>query len=206
MAKLALIGTFYKRYDQSRACVQRVMESTRVPDEILLLCETQDDADNLKEFSDRAKIEVIPTPKTNDEYDVVPYSNKINWGLNHTDADLIAYLDNGSMPHIEKYQRMAEALENNDFGAVYCTQKRTGFIIQIHHALMTIQNPYAVINYTQGMHRKTDKRWSTDMQFAKPHDLVDAMFWQSLGVAFHPVAGEMILDEHHMESSMANGL
>ena len=199
--KLCLIGTFYKRYDQSRACVARVLESTREPDEILLLCETQDDADNLKEFADRARIEVVSTPMTNGKYDVIPYSNKINWGLDHTDADLIVYLDNGSMPHPEKYEIMADALEDNDWGAVYCTQQRTGFAPMISKADRVVTDPYCVINYTPAMHRKTNVRWTLDMRDAVP-DLADAIFWRNLKTPFYPV-GDEILDVHHMESSAA---
>jgi hypothetical protein len=208
MAKLALIGTFYGRYEQSRACVQRVLDSTRVPDEIILMCESHEDADNLKEFKKHpnVQIHVLITPKTDKKYDLIPYSNKINWALDHTDADLVAYLDNGSMPHIDKYRQMSEALENNlDWKAVYCGQHRTGFINVKHYADRIIEKPFAVINYTQGMHRATKERWTLDMKYAKPSDVADAMFWDSLKTPFYPVGTE-ILDEHYMEGSFANGL
>lgn len=208
MSKLALIGTFYGRYEQSRACVERVLESTRVPDEIILMCESQADADNLKDYKkySSVQIHILETPKTDGKYDIIPYSNKINWALDHTDADLIAYLDNGSMPHIDKYRQMSEALENNsEWGAVYCTQHRTGFIDVISKADKTVYDPHSVINYTQGMHRKTGKRWTIDMKWATPSDFADAMFWQSLDTPFYPVGTE-ILDEHCMDSSSANGL
>jgi hypothetical protein len=179
-----------------------------VPDEIILMCESQEDADNLKDYAkySNVQIHILKTPKTDDVYDVIPYSNKINWALDHTDADLIAYLDNGSMPHIDKYKIMSEALEqNSEWGAVYCTQHRTGFINTIHKAQAIVTKPHSVINYTQGMHRKTDKRWTTDMKWATPSDFADAMFWESLQTTFYPVGSE-ILDVHHMESSKANGL
>jgi len=200
--KLALIGTFYKRYDQSRACVERVLTSTRIPDEFWVMCETQEDADNLEMyFSPCMRVVVLPTPKTGNTYDVIPYSHKINYALDHTDADLIAYLDNGSMPHKEKYELMAEALEESDFGAVYCTQERTGFAPMISKADRVIADPFCVINYTQAMHRKTNVRWTLDMRNAVP-DLADAIFWRDLKTPFYPV-GDEILDTHHMESSSA---
>lgn len=207
MTKLAVIGTFYKRFEQSRACVQRVLDSTRKPDELWLMCESQEDADNLKGFSDPSiRLHVLSTPMTNGKYDVIPYSNKINWALDRAKADIITFLDNGSMPHIDKYRQMAETLENNpDMQAVYCTQHRTGFINVIHRADRVIEDPYCVINYTQGMYRTSSVRWTLDMQWAAPSDLADAMFWRDLGVPFHPIGSE-ILDEHHMESSAANGL
>jgi len=207
MAKLALIGTFYKRFENSRACVERVLESTRVPDEVILMCESQEDADNLKEYTkySNVQVHVLQTPKSNGKYEVIPYSHKINWALDRTDADIICYLDNGSMPHEDKYRQMLEALEaNNDWDAVYCTQHRTGFINIIHEANKVVSDPFCVINYTQAMHRKTDKRWTLDMRHADP-DLADAMFFRSLDTPFHPIAGE-VLDVHHMESSKANGI
>jgi hypothetical protein len=203
--RLALIGTFYKRFEQSRACVERVLASSRVPDEIYLICESQEDADNLKDIKNpNIILKVLETPRDTD-YLVIPYSNKINWGLDATDADAICYLDNGSMPHIDKYKIMLEALKNNpDWGAVYCTQRRTGHSDMISYANAPLADPYCVVNYTQGMHRKTPVRWTTDMAWARP-DLADAIFWRDLQTTFYPVGSE-ILDEHHMESSQANGL
>ena len=68
MPKLALIGTFYGRHEQSVACVKRVLESTRVPDEIFLLCETPEDAINLQRFikDPRVQSHVLSTPKNED--------------------------------------------------------------------------------------------------------------------------------------------
>lgn len=208
MAKLAVIGTFYQRYEQSRACLEAVLSSTRVPDEIIIVCETQEDANNISKLGRRKRVQVhvLPTPKDDAGYTVIPYSHKINFALDNTDADYIVYLDNGSMPDVDKYRLMAQALDKNpDWFAVYCTQERTGYAPMVHVAQSVVNDPHSVINYTQAMHRKTDKRWTLDMQYAKPNDVADAMFFQSLGVPFYPV-GEQILDTHHMESPMASGL
>lgn len=205
--KLALIGTFYGRYEQSRACLKQVLNSSRLPDEIILMCETGEDAENLRNltYHKNVQLHILETPKTDGVYDVIPYSNKINFALDHTDADLIVYLDNGSMPHIDKYKIMAAELEAHpEYGAVYCSQQRTGFVNKLHTADKVVQDPYCVINYTQGMHRKTDKRWPTDMKYATPNDVADALFWRSLQTPFHPI--NKVLDEHHMESTKANGL
>jgi beta-galactosidase GanA len=149
----------------------------------------------------------LATPKNGEKYAVIPYSNKINFALDNTDADLICYLDNGSMPHRKKYQIMAKTLEENPtWGAVYCSQHRTGFQDMVHLAEEPIPDPYAKVNYTQAMHRKTDKRWTLDMQYATPNDLADALFWQSLDTTFYPVPTEEILDVHNMESQKASGV
>lgn len=152
---------------------------------------------------------VIPTPTRNGRYQVIPYSNKINWALDRTTADLIVYVDNGSLPHPAKIELMAGALEaRSDWGAVYCGQERTGWNPEVHRAIDTIANGSGQVNYTQVMHRRTNDRWPTDMRLADP-DVADGHFWAKLAVSLgplHPVAPNLILDEHHMPSHKAAGV
>lgn len=151
----------------------------------------------------------VPTPRSQGRYQMIPYSLKINLALAGTKADYIAYLDNGSMPHPRKYGLMKQALdENPEWGAVYCTQQRTGYREYLKEARVVEADAYCVLNYTQVMHRRTDARWTTDMIHADP-DLADALFWRELHPVlgpFYPVAGDLVLDEHHIEGVKAAGL
>ena len=210
MSTLAVIGTFYGRHDRTEALVRRVMESTRPPDEFWVMCESDEDARYVPRMWKALHVQVLPTIMRDGKYAEIPYSRKINWALDRTRADLIVYLDNGSMPDREKYELMAAALEEHpDWGAVYCGQHRTGHLDVLAHAGDVIEDAYCVLNYTQVMHRRTEDRWTLDMQYAAPMDLADALFWRSLHAslgAFHPVAAGRLLDEHHIESAKAVGL
>lgn len=222
--RYAVIGTFYKRTENSLPLLKRLyIDATRKPDEAFLMCESQDDADALhrawaelyelelvEQQPETLHIVVCPTPqRENGSYEVIPYSNKINHALALTTADAIVYLDNNSDPKPEKYQTMIEALEANpDWGAVYCTQKRTGYVNELFIADEVVPNAYCRLNYTQVMHRLTNDRWPLDMHLADP-DLADGVFWSvlhnSLG-DFFPCGNQVILDEHHMEHSYASGI
>lgn len=211
--KFAVIGTFYQRRDRTRALMERVMvESTRTPDEFWVMCEEDADAAVAEEFvtDSRVQVRVYPTPKNGDAYKVIPYSHKINWVLDHSEADAFVYLDNGSMPHRDKYRRMVAALESHrKWGAVYVGQHRTGHLDGDHPTIGIVEDAYCVLNYTQVMHRRTDDRWTLDMRFAAPMDLADALFWRDLHKSlgpFHPVGGSLLLDWHHIESAKAVGL
>lgn len=223
-SSLAVIGTFYEKRENSLPILMRLLESTRQPDEVWLLCETDQDADALVDAYDvlfelelvelwpkNMEVIVLPTPREEDgSYSVIPYSNKINYALDETECDLICYLDNGSMPEARKYALMASALQNNNphWGAVYCTQKRTGHQPMTFEARDPVGDPFCVLNYTQIMHRKTDDRWTLDMKHANP-DLADGMFMQALSRSlgtFWPVYGEVILDDHHIPYTSAAGV
>ena len=216
MSTLAVIGTFYQRHDRTEPLLRRVLlESTRPPDEFWIMCEGEDDVAVAVEALGRIGPQIcavhfrhLPTPMIGDRYAEIPYSRKINAALDRTDADLIVYLDNGSMPHPDKYAVMAGALEQHpDWGATYCGQHRTGYHDRVVTAEGPIADAYCVLNYTQVMHRCTPDRWTLDMRYASP-DLADAMFWRSLHAslgAFHPV-GSDVLDEHHMEGPQAVGI
>lgn len=212
--KLAAIATMYQRHDKTLPLLESILTASRVPDELWIMCEGRDDADVAMKALDTLGKNgigtiILPTPKTNDRYDVIPYSHKINWVLDRTSADLICYVDNGSIPSPDKYKVMAEALENNpSWGAVYCSQERSGIAQKTAWADSVLDNAYAVVNYTQVMHRKTDDRWSLNMSHANP-DLADAIFWKSLHKTlgkFYPVDKERIHDWHHIPSHAAQGV
>lgn len=223
MSSLAVIATLYGRHENTLPLLHRLwVDSTRKPDETFLMCENVDDVTAVMNASDllRNEFEImdeppgkvyiyeLPTPHEGGRYSVIPYSNKINYALDRAESDLIVYLDNGSMPSDDKFEIMARGLEEHpEWGAVYCTQKRTGMHEMIAPADVPCEDGYCALNYTQVMHRKTEDRWTLDMNHANP-DLADGIFWrslhQTLGV-FFPVGGERILDTHHIPNPAAVG-
>lgn len=211
--RLACIGTFHGRLDLTGPLLTRVLEEqTRPPDELWVMCEDMDDwkaAHPYIKGRKNVKGAVLPTPREGKRYTVIPYSHKINWALHRSRADAFVYLDNGSMPHPEKFRIMAEALEEHPtWGAVYCAQKRTGFVDQVMPADQPVGDGYCALNYTQVMHRRTYHRWPLDMRHADP-DMADGVFWRSLHKTlgdFHPVGGDLVLDTHHIPSPKAAGI
>src|SRR6185369_7701901 len=112
-------------------------------------------------------------------------SHKINWALDRTEADLIVYLDNGSLPAPGKFAAMVPVAESS--GAAYCRQLRTGHTPGEYPTVKgAIDDAYCVLNYTQVMHRRTDDRWSLDMRNATPIDIADALFWRELHKSIGP--------------------
>ena len=217
-SRLAVIGTFYGRHERTADLMRRVLiESRRRPDEFWVMCEGTDDARAVLEWAGEAdelvlgpmRLHILPTPKDGDRYLVIPYSNKINYALDRTECDYIVYLDNGSMPHRDKYASMASALDKHpEWGAVYCGQRRTGVVTYDAHAHEPEPDAYCKLNYTQVMHRRTAARWDLDMKWADP-DLADARFWRALHPdlgPFIPVAPGRLLDDHHIEAYKAVGL
>lgn len=220
--KLAVVGTFFGRHSNTFPILRRLLECTRIPDECWLMCETEMDAAVVYEayhelyelevvdaMPEWLHVQVLPSPSVDGVYAVIPYSNKINWALDKTEADAVVYLDNNSMPSAEKYDVMLSALEARpEWGAVYCTQKRTGFQPTVAVADALVVDGYCAVNYTQVMHRVTADRWTLDMANADP-DLADALFWRSLHSSlgpFWPVGGARVHDTHHMPSPAAHGL
>ena len=221
---LAIIGPFFGRHENSLPLLKRLyVDSSLTPDEAWLMGETQEDVDVLEGalsaliehdmLTSRPAglyIEHVPTPRTaTGKPLVLPYANQINYALNKTGCDLIAYLDNGSMPWITKYQVMADALgEHPEWGAVYCAQKRTGHAPMVAPADVEVPDAFCAVNFTQVMHRWTPDRWPTDLKLGDP-DLADAYFWRELHKtlgSFWPVGGDEILDEHDMPSPAALGM
>ena len=209
--KLAVIMTMYGRHENTYPLIERVLTSSKIPDEIWIMCEGQDDFDVASAALDKLwRVNVtpilLPTPRDGNRYAVIPYSNKINYVLDRTKADAIVYVDNGSMPSETKFEVMLKALlDNPDWGAVYCTQQRTGYREETNGADRIIPDGYGILNYTQVMHRPTTVRWTTDMGKANP-DLADATFWRDLGGPFYPVDGQVVHDTHHMNSAAAEGV
>lgn len=211
--KLAVIGTFHKRFESSTDAIRRVLYGTRAPDEFWIMCEDDEDAANASrayvEVPAKTKVIVQTIPTKRDEEGTalyIPYSRKINTALDQTDADLIAHLDNASTPHKYKYELMAAMLEQHpEYGAVYCAQQRTGFHNTTSWAEEIVPDAFCRLNYTQVMHRRTADRWTEDMVHANP-DLADALFWRALHVTlgpFYPVNTEFPLDLHHIPSPAA---
>lgn len=210
--RLAVVGTFYRRWERNPAIIAALANQSRPADEHWIVCE--DSADWLQFTTalggrtlSGLRVLEYPTPRVDGEYAVIPYSHKINWVLDQTTADAIVYLDNGSLPALGKYGAMLAALEAHPaWGAVYCGQHRTGVVDAPYPASEVVEDAYCVLNYTQVMHRRTADRWTLDMAYAKP-DLADALFWRALHASlgpFYPVPG--ILDEHHIESELAVGV
>lgn len=220
--RLAVIGTFYRRYERAFPLLARLyVDGTRAPDEAWLMCETVEDAqalyaaneelyamELLERWPDGLHIIVLPTPKLGGKYLVIPYSNKINWALGHQTCDAIVYLDNNSMPGPDKYRVMLEELEEHpEYGAVYCSQNRTGATCEVFLADIVVPDAYSQLNYTQVMHRPTEDRWPTQMSLANP-DLADAHFWRRLHASlgdFYPAGGKTIQDDHFFESHAVSG-
>lgn len=223
MGRLAVIGTFYGRHENSLPLLHRLyVDTTCPPDEAWLMCETPADAEALfdaywelydkellHEWPEGLYVVVLRTPKDGNTYRVIPYSNKINWALDLSNADFFVYLDNNSMPGQDKYRVMKEALEANpDWGAVFCTQHRTGFDNAIYVADVVVHDAFCVLNYTQVMHRRSTARWPLEMALANP-DLADATFWRRLHAdfgPFHPAGGDTVHDFHHIPDPKAVGV
>ena len=175
-----------------------LIESRRRPDEFWVMCEGTDDARAVLEWAGEAdelvlgpmRLHILPTPMTGNRYNVVPYSQKINYALDRTKCDYIVYLSNDSVPDRDKYARMVSALDKHpEWGAVYCGQRRDDVDWPTRGP---IENAYCVLDHTQVMHRLTEDRWTLN-----PSDirLGDAVFWKALHArfgAFHPV--DAVLD------------
>jgi cellulose synthase/poly-beta-1,6-N-acetylglucosamine synthase-like glycosyltransferase len=220
--KLAVIGCFAGKHDNTFALLHRVLVgTTRVPDEFWVMCEDEDDLDCVYDaLYDLDKLEVeypeavlrlvlLPTPRGETGFEKIPYSNKINYALDKSEADVFVYLDNDSMPSPEKYGLMEAALEENpEWGAVYVGQKRTGWNNMVFNSNLPVPSAFCVLNFTQVMHRKTDARWTLDMAYANP-DVADGIFWRDLHKVFgwfYPVDEGKVHDEHHMPSVAAQGI
>lgn len=185
MSTLAVIGTFHRRWDRWPELLTRVMvESSRIPDEFYVVCEDEADAEHLHASDPRMVVQILPTPQDDGRYAEIPYSRKINWALERTVCDLIAYLTDDSLPHPDKYDRMVTALdEHPEWGAVYCSQDFGGKRM----AVEPIGDAYCRVDHTQVMHRRTDDRWPLDVGLMR---IGDATFWRSLHRslgAFYPV-------------------
>lgn len=222
--RLTVIGTFFQRYENSLPLLKRLyVDATRKPDECLLMCETLDDVAAIREgYRALYELELLdtvpagmdvrlcPTPRRpGGGYEVIPYAWKINEALNMASGDAIVYLDNNSDPKPGKYAAMLSALEQHpEWGAVYCTQRRTGHTAETFVADGPVEDAFCALNYTQVMHRPTADRWPLDLGLADP-DLADGVFWRSLHRTlgpFHPAGGPEILDEHDIPHAYAAGI
>jgi hypothetical protein len=218
MSSLAVIGTFFGRHAHTLPLLQRILkQSSLVPDELWILCEEEEDvvqAEWALACIHRPpvipNIQHVPTPKIDGRYSVIPYSNKINWALDRTNADYICFLDNFSMPHPRKYDLMKSALDQHPtWGATYCAQRRLGHVAEYWDRTDPIPDCFCILNYTQVMYRRTPDRWTLDLEFSSP-DIADALFWRDLNTRFgamYPASTSgIMLDWHYMKSHTADGL
>lgn len=174
---LAVIATFHRRWDKWPALLERVMvESTRPPDELYVVVEDGEDYAHLDCPDSRVIVHILPTPTRDDgKWTEIPYSRKINWALDRTDCDLIAYLTDDSLPHPDKYEVMASVLESHiEYGAVFCQQD---YDLGIRGGSEPIEDAYCVLDHTQVMHRLTEDRWPTEIRDIRTGD---AIFWRRL--------------------------
>lgn len=207
---LAVIGTFYRRHENTLPLLERIFDAPGIS-ELWLLCETPRDREvvysaltKLGRYYDQSvRVELVATPGA-PHYDVVPYSLKHNFALDRSTADAFCYLDNGSMPEWNKYDLMLEALESHpEWGAVYCAQERTGYTSGVCYPGVPVDDGFCLLNHTQVMHRATDARWPLEMDKI---NLGDAFFWRELHARigpFHPVGTTDVLDRHHQQTSFS---
>lgn len=218
--RLAVVAPFHGRHAATKKLLKRLLvESTRQPDELWIIAGDQKDYDVVEKAMDplwppNLILELHETPRdAKGKYLEIPYSRCINHVLDKSGADVFCYLDNGSMPHPEKYRVMMDQLEREPVGAgVYVTQHRTGYLDEIHYADKVIANGYGQVNYTQVAHFRSVDRWPLEMAHANP-DLADAIFWSRLNDrmgAFYPATLDgdpsVVLDDHHMPSPAAAGI
>lgn len=216
MGSFAVIAPFHGRLESAKPLLERVfMENSVVPDETWFVCGDAADRNAVQDaafdmYTPGLEIAVKETPRRpNGGYAELPYAYCINWALHRTQCDYVVYLDNNSMPSTDKYEIMRNALDTKPvWGAVYCTQERTGHAPTIEYAQVPVGDAFCVLNFTQVMHRLTPDRWPTDIALGNP-DLADGYFWRSLHERFgdfYPVGGKNIHDWHHIPSVAAAGL
>lgn len=202
LSRVAVIGTFHRRPERIPAIVEALGAQTRIPDDVWLMCDREDEAvyDALLDFADVAT-GWVPPHRRDPAFDfwpeplvvpltppagVIPYSWRINVALEQQGpGDYILYLTDDSLPHPRKIELMAAALDDHpDWGQVYCGQDRNG---SIHNPGTVIQDPWCVLDHTQVMHRYTEDRWPLELDKIK---LGDAHFWMALRARqgpFYPV-------------------
>jgi hypothetical protein len=195
VSSLAVIFTVYNRPWALAPIVRALEGQSRQADEIVVACER---------FADFTAAHEAMRGMVNTLWIVAPEAGQnplgvvINYALDRTDADYIAYLTDDSLPHPDKYRLMAEALdENPDWGAVYCTQdygtaespeawlaaagrydgsRRT--------ASEPTSDPFTRVDHTQVMHRRCEARWPLSYDDRK---LSDAHFFKALVEEVGPI-------------------
>lgn len=169
MSTLALIATLYGERGRKwlPGFAQTLDKSTRQPDELYIVGET------------------VSIPGG-----VIPYAYEINWVLDRTRCDYIAYATDDSWPEPEKFERMVAALdEHPEWGAVYVGQRRNG---SEHPADRVVEDAFCTLDHTQIMHRRSPDRWPLEWDKIK---LGDAHFWRCLHATFghfYPVVGPIL--------------
>lgn len=200
MTTIAAVVTLYgERGTRNLAGILDALRAqTRPADTVYLMCEDVVSADpsvviELASGVRGLRYHQLHTPRDgNGRYSVIPYAHKINVALRHAREDYIVYVTDDSLPHPEKFHLMAAALDADPtVGVVYCKQRRNGGVSGDQGM---VPDAFCRIDHTQVMHRRTDDRWTLDVQHMR---LGDAWFWRSLHASlgpFHYVPSDDPLD------------
>ena len=196
-SSLAVILTVYRRPWALPRIEEALRAQTRPPDRLWAVWEDGDDGRNLvsryHDFGCRWQVLQLLKGEGN------PLARAANMVLDLERADYITYLTDDSLPHPEKYERMARALdENPDWNVVNCSQDH-GTVrspdewltagwggASVRHAGEVVTDPFCRVDHTQVMHRRSSVRWPEDA----PLRLSDACFFRELVDAdgpMHPV-------------------
>lgn len=195
MSSLAVVFTIYRRPWALDRIEEALRAQTRPPDRLWVIWEDEADGPNLvgrpRDFGCKwLNMRITPGPGEN------PLVLASNLVLDIENADYIAYLTDDSLPHPEKYERMARALdENPDWGIVYCSQDY-GTVgnaqewlaapwggASVRRADGPEPSPYCRVDHTQVMHRRSATRWPEDA----PLRLSDAYFFRDLVAELGPM-------------------
>jgi hypothetical protein len=188
---LAVVGTFYRRPWAVQTIVDALAQQSLLPDEIWFVGDSPEDiayGDGHGLPIENVVLERSPA--------LIPYSQSINFVLDRTDADYIAYLTDDSVPRPAKYERMVERLDAGA-KAVYVSQahckvadpatwllaarQQPGFI---RRAERPEPAPFCTVDHTQVAHVRTDLRWPLDRQDIK---LGDGVFFRALVAEVGPL-------------------
>jgi hypothetical protein len=194
MGRLAVIGVLYRRPALYDTILSAIECQSRKPDELWLMCEDPADIEAIGFRSLRTSfptyVRQVSVPPN-----VVPPSACINAALDETQADYITYLTDDSLPHPDKYRRMAEALEAGA-QAVYCGQgfdkarspeewlERITRPSSFRHTSGPSDNPFCRIDHTQVAHVRTEDRWPLSISELK---WSDGAFFRSLVARVGPL-------------------
>ena len=199
MSSLAVLITLGSRPENVPSMVAGLRAQTTQDFTAVWLCETEDMAQTVRDVC--AMFEVVEprqhalhiyvreTPRDADgRYAVVPYSYKVNLGLDEMDCPFVTYMTDDSHPRPEKYEAMIRALRGGA-KVVYVGQVRNG---TAYDANGPVPDAFCKLDHTQVAHVATDARWPEGID---KMTLGDAYFWRELHArygAFEPVPGGIL--------------
>jgi hypothetical protein len=201
MSTVAVLATFYRRPEVVAPIAAALRAQTRPPDELWLLCETDEDAALLvaQQWPIAPRLVQLDCPRDGSGRPTQnPLAAELNFALDRTQADYVVYLPDDSLPEPRKIEAMAGALdEHPEWGAVYCAIIQTlpaGSKPRLCAANAVVPDAFRLLDMVQVVHRSTPDRWPLDVATLR---LCDAYFWRSLHArlgAFYPVPE--VLDAH----------